>query len=337
MKVLVVGGSGYTGGELLRILLNHPKVDSIEAASRSYAGKPVSDVHPNLRGAYDKAFTEYSEGKVDADVVFLALPHGQSMEYAPKLLDKGVKVVDLSADYRIRDVELYERYYAKHKNPQLLAKAVYGLPELFRDEIKGCSFVANPGCYTTAAILSLAPLKDFKDRIELNRVVVDAKSGTSGAGAKPTEFLHHCEVDENLKPYKVTGHRHQPEIDHILGRLIPGISVSFTPTLVPVTRGILSNAHVYGDLTGVNLRKHYEKFYRGEGFIRMVDTAYTKNVLHSNICDISVHYDGEKQRAVLISAIDNLVKGAAGQAIQNMNLMLGYAEDEGLKGLGPHP
>ncbi len=337
MKALVVGGSGYTGGELLRILVNHPRVDGLETTSRTYAGHPVSNVHPNLRGVMDAEFKEYKPGREDADVVFLALPHGQSMEYAPKILDKGIKLVDLSADYRIKDRGTYEKYYVKHKNPELLENAVYGLPELFREDIIGCDFVANPGCYTTAAILSLAPMADYKNRIEPGRIIVDAKSGTSGAGAKPSEFLHHPEVDGNLKPYKVVGHRHQPEIDHVLNQLLPGVSVSFTPTLVPVERGIVSNAHVFGGLDGVDLQEHYRGYYSGERFIRIVETAHSKSTLHSNYCDISTHYDGEKHRAVLIAALDNLVKGAAGQAVQNMNIMMKYAEDEGLNAVGPHP
>jgi N-acetyl-gamma-glutamyl-phosphate reductase len=336
MKVLVVGGSGYTGGELLRLLVNHPKVDELDATSRNYCKEPISDIHPNLKGIIDKKFLEFNVGKIDADMIFLALPHGQSMDYVPKILEKGIKVVDLSADYRMRDVEVYEKYYVKHKTPELLERAVYGLPELFRDQIKGCDLVANPGCYTTAAILSIYPLEKYKSTLDF-RVIIDAKSGTSGAGVKPNEFLHHCEVDGNLKPYKVIGHRHQPEMELILKQFIPGISISFTPMLVPTTRGILSNAYVFGDLEVVDLKKHYEDTYSKDKFVRVVDIAYTKNVIYSNYCDISVHYDPEKKRIVLISAIDNLVKGAAGQAIQNMNLVLGYPEDEGLNVVGPHP
>ncbi|MFH1055107.1 MAG: N-acetyl-gamma-glutamyl-phosphate reductase [Candidatus Altiarchaeota archaeon] len=337
MKAIVVGGSGYSGGELLRILVAHPKVEKVETTSRTYAGKEVSDLHTNLRGLYNGKFNEYDAGKVDADVAFLAVPHGEGMEHAPKLLERGIKVVDLSADYRISDVKVYERYYQKHKNPELLKKAAYGLPELFRNEIKGASLVANPGCYTTAAILSLAPLKKFKEKVDLKKVVVDAKSGTSGAGAKPTEFIHHSEVFDNVKAYKVTGHRHQPEIEHILDRLMPGISVSFTPTLVPVVRGILSNAHVFGELDGDELKKQYADFYAKEKFVRIVENAHMKNVAYSNYCDIAVHYDSEKRRAVLISAIDNLVKGAAGQAVQNMNIIMGYKESEGLETVPYHP
>jgi N-acetyl-gamma-glutamyl-phosphate reductase len=337
MKALVVGATGYTGGELLRIMVNHPKVEDIEATSRSAAGKPASETHQSLRGIYDKPFTSYDLARADADVAFLALPHGESMEHAPGLLQKGIKVVDLSADYRIRDQKLYERYYKPHKSPQLLGEAAYGLPELFRDRIRRARLVANPGCYTTAAILSLAPLQRLKGRFDKTKIVVDAKSGTSGGGAKPSEFFHHCEVEGGLKIYKATDHRHQPEIEHILGGLIPGIVVAFTPTLAPIVRGILSNAHVFGELSGDDLRRHYADFYKGEKFVRIVDAAYTKNVAYSNFCDISVHQDPERKRSVIASAIDNIVKGASGQAVQNMNLMMGYDEDEGLRAAPYHP
>ncbi len=337
MKALVVGASGYSGGELLRLLTGHPNVDAIEATSRTHAGKPVSDVHQSLRGILDARFAEYVPGKTDADVAFLALPHGEGMGHAPGLLEKGIKVIDIGADYRIRDQKLFERYYVPHKNPELLEEAVYGLPELFREKIRKARLIANPGCYATAAILSLAPLSSFKDKIDLSKIVVDAKSGTSGAGAKPTEFVHHSEVDGGLKIYKAVGHRHQPEIEHILSGLMAGISVSFTPTLVPIVRGILSNAHVFGDLSGVDLPKHYGGYYRGEKFIRIVPEAYTKNVAHSNWCDISPYYDLEKKRAVIVSAIDNLVKGAAGQAVQNMNIISGLPEDTGISSPPYHP
>jgi len=337
MKALIAGGSGYTGGELMRILLNHPKVQDVTATSRSLAGKMVADTHQSLRGIYERKFEEYNLSKADADVAFLAVPHGEGMELAPGLLGKGIKVVDLSADYRIRDRALYERYYTVHKNPELLGEAAYGLPELFRGEIGQARLVANPGCYSTAAILALAPLGVYKNRIDVTKVIVDAKSGTSGAGTKPTEFLHHCEVDGGLKIYKATGHRHQPEIEYILRRFLPEISVSFTPTLAPMIRGILSNAHVFGDLDGVDLRRHYMDFYKKERFIRVVDAAYTKNVVYSNFCDISPYYDQEKKRAVVASAIDNLVKGAAGQAVQNMNLIMGFDEKEGLNAIPYHP
>jgi N-acetyl-gamma-glutamyl-phosphate reductase len=337
MKALVVGGSGYTGGEVLRMLLGHPRVEKVEATSRSAAGKPVCDTHQNLRGIFDGKFSEYDPGNADADVAFLAVPHGEAMEYAPGLLDRGVKVVDLSADYRFSDPALYERAYGKHKNPELLKEAAYGLPELFRQKIKKARLVANPGCYTTAAILALVPLSAYKDRIDAGKIVVDAKSGTSGGGAKPTEFFQHSEVEGGLKVYKAVGHRHQPEIEHIVSGFIPGASVSFTPTLAPITRGILSNAHVFGDLSGADIRAHYMRYYKGERFVRVVEAANTKAVEHSNYCDISPFYDPQKKRAVIVSAIDNLVKGAAGQAVQNMNLIMGFGEGEGVDGIPYHP
>ncbi len=344
MKALVVGGSGYTGAELLRILLKHERVETIEATSRTHAGAPISSVHRNLTGFTNDAagfpdgrFTEFNPDRSEADVAFLALPHGESMQAVPKLLTRGIKVVDLGADYRIANQKVYEKYYAKHTSPELLKKAVYGLPELFRKKIKKAELVANPGCYATAAILSLAPLSSLGKKIDLGRVVVDAKSGTSGAGAKPTTTVHHCEANNSMTAYKVVGHRHEPEINHILSRLAPGVSVSFTPTLAPMTRGIISNAHVFGNTDAGKLAEIYSKFYSGERFIRMVDEVSTKNVIYTNLCDIATYYDSERKRAVIVSAIDNLVKGASGQAVQNMNLIMGYDESEGLDMVPAHP
>ncbi|MBU0761548.1 MAG: N-acetyl-gamma-glutamyl-phosphate reductase [Candidatus Altiarchaeota archaeon] len=337
MKVLVVGGSGYTGSELLRLLLSHNKVEDIDSTSRTYLGKKISSVHRNLTGFTEKNFIEFDPEKTDADMVFLALPHGKSMQAAPKLVERGIKTVDLGADYRLKDQSLYESYYLKHTSPELLKDAVYGLPELFRKDIKNAKLVANPGCYATAAILSLAPISRMKATIDLKRIVVDAKSGTSGAGAKPTETIHHCEANNCMTPYKVVGHRHEPEINHILSRLVHGVSVSFTPTLAPMTRGILSNAHVFMDSDTEAIRKAYVDFYKGEKFVRILDDVSTKNVAYTNLCDIATYFDKNKGRAVIACAIDNLIKGASGQAIQNMNLIMGYAEDEGLKYIPYHP
>lgn len=247
-------------------------------------------------------------------------------------------MIDLGADYRIKDARLYEKYYGlKHESQELLEKAVYGLPEMNRKEIRKADLVANPGCFVTAALLSLLPLSEFKDRIDLSKIVVDADTGTSGAGAAPSEFTHHSEVDENLKPYKVTGHRHQPEIEHVINRVMKGAKISFTPTLAPIIRGILSRTHLFGDLEGVNPREHYARFYDKEPFIRICDIPYVKNVAYTNYCDIGAHYDKEKKRILVIGAIDNLVKGASGQAVQNMNIMSGFKEDEGLKNIPAHP
>lgn len=337
MKAQVVGASGYTGGELLRILLAHNEVDEIEATSRTYEGKKIADVHKNLRGFTEKTFSKYEPESVDADVVFFALPHGKSMEYVPDALDAGAKVVDLGADFRIRDVGVYEATYQKHSCPDLLEKAVYGLPELFREDISKTELVANPGCYATAAILSIAPLSLLKEDARLESIIVDSKSGTSGAGATPKTSTHHSEESENLLPYSVTGHRHEPEINHILKRLRDDITVGFTPTLVPTVRGIVSNAHVFIKKEFGELKDLYMKYYEGEKFIRVVNEIASKNVLHTNLCDIAVFHDHKSHRAVAISTIDNLVKGAAGAAVQNMNIMLGYEEDTGLKQIPYHP
>ena len=338
MKVTVVGGSGYSGSELIRILLRHGKVDDIEVTSRTHTGRPVAQVHQNLLGLYDKSFVGFNEDKIDSDLVFLAIPHGESMKTAPKLLQKGVKVIDLGGDYRIKDVELYERYYGlKHESPDLLEKAVYGLPELYRSEIRKAKLVANPGCFVTAALLSLLPLKEYASKIDLAKIVVDADTGTSGAGAQPTETVHHSEVSENLKPYKVVGHRHQPEIEHIINSVMKGAKISFTPTLVPIIRGVLARTHLFGNFDGIDLMQHYSRFYAKEPFVRITLLPYVKNVAHTNYCDIGVHYDKEKQRVLAISAIDNIVKGASGQAVQNMNIMQGYDEKEGLNLIPPHP
>jgi len=336
MKAQVLGGSGYTGGELIRILLGHPAIDEIEATSRRYEGKPFSKVHPNLSGFTDASFKAYKKGDVDADIVFAALPHGESLNTVPTLFEAGIPVIDLSADYRIADTSLYESYYTKHTSPELLEEAVYGLPELFRSDIAGAKLIANPGCYVTAAILSLAPLAKAKGA-DIGKVIVDAKSGTSGAGAAAKTFTLFSEVSENPKPYSVTGHRHEPEINHILQKLDDGFAVSFTPTLMPTVRGILSHAHVYGDFTQDGLESAYEKSYADEPFIRLVEAAYPKAVWGTNLCDISVHADEKNGRAVLISALDNLVKGAAGQAVQNMNIMMGRQETKGLDRVPYHP
>ncbi len=337
MKVTIVGASGYTGSELLRLLVNHPEIDGITATSRTYAGKKVSDLHRNLHGIYNEKFHEFSLSRLDSDVVFLATPHTESMEYAPRILGKGIRVIDLSADYRFKDKRDYEKIYGKHKNPELLKQAVYGVPELFRNKIKNAKLVANPGCYALGAILAIAPLAKFQNKLDVEKIVVDAKSGTSGAGAKLSDFIHHPEVHDNLKPYKMVDHRHQPEIESVLLNFFKKIKISFTPTLVPIIRGILTNVHVFSTTININFENHYKTFYKNEPFVRIMDVSYVKDVLNTNYCDISVHLDAENSRVLVISAIDNLIKGAAGNAIQNMNLMLGYKETTGLKLVAGHP
>ena len=346
-KITIIGSSGYTGSELLRILFKHREIEEIVPTSRTYCGKPVSSLHKNLKNIYSEIFTNPEIKEIDSDVVFTCTPNGRAMEVVPGLLERGIKVVDMSADFRV-ERETYEQVYKiKHSCPDLLEKAVYGLPELFRDKIKNSSLVANPGCYVTAAVLGIAPLLDekFKGKFDLNKIVVDAKSGTSGAGAGLSEFLHFSEVCGNLKPYKTTDHRHRPEIESALKRFsCTGLKVSFTPTLMPIVRGILNNIHVFvnEENDSENFEKEklieiYEKFYGDESFVRLVDVPYVKNVVNTNYCDIGVDFDLHSGKVLVMSAIDNLIKGASGQAVQNMNLMCGFREKEGLEMVAGHP
>jgi N-acetyl-gamma-glutamyl-phosphate reductase len=333
MKVLIVGGSGYTGGELLRILSRHKKVDEIIATSRKYKGKQISQVHKNLNGICDESFVEYSDD-IDCDFVFLALPHGESMKFAPKFLEKGVKVCDLGADFRINDLNLYEKIYGPHSAPELLDNAIYGLCELFREDIKNANLVANPGCYVTTAILSIYPFSKLTS-FELDKIIFDANSGTSGAGANPTLFSNSSEVIENLKPYKLVGHRHEPEINHILEKFINGIKVGFSPTLTPNVRGISGNTHIFTDNSLEKIQKAFSECYDNEYFIRLVEQVESKAVSGTNFVDIGIFKDDS--RCVIATVLDNLTKGASGQAVQNMNLMMGFKENEGLDLVPCHP
>jgi N-acetyl-gamma-glutamyl-phosphate reductase len=334
IKAAVVGASGYTGVELFRLLTSHSGVKLVGAYDIRNAGKPVSEVHPNLRGLVDLKITEPDYAKIGklADVVFVATPHGVAMKFVPELLGGGAKVVDLSADYRFEDLKVFERHYIKHESPQF--KAVYGLPELHRAEIKRAKLVANPGCFPTAAILSVAPL--IKQRlIDLDNIVIDAKTGTSGAGAAPSEVTHHPTTGANIRAYAATTHRHAPEIDQELSKLAgQNIKAHFTPHLIPIVRGILSTAHVFLKKSVDNkaLLDLYRKFYAREPFVRVVEGLPQVNfVVGSNYCDIGLELEAVGNRLVVVSAIDNLIKGASGQAIQNMNLTFGLDETTGLK------
>lgn len=334
ITVAVIGASGYAGGELFRLLANHPDVDLTGAYDIKNVGQPLHKVHPNLRGLVDLTIAEPDYAKIGkaADAVFTATPHGIAMKFVPKLLEGGAKVVDLSADYRFDDPKVFERYYVKHESPHL--KAVYGLPELYRDEIKGAELVANPGCYPTAAILGLAPLVEGR-LIDLGHIVIDAKSGTSGAGAAPGEITHHPTCGSNVRAYAVTTHRHGPEIDQELSKLAGRkVKAFFTPHLIPIVRGILSTMHVFARKPMLRERvlKLYHEFYRGERFVRVLEDLPQVNfVAGSNYCDVGVECDAKGKRLVVVSAIDNLIKGASGQAIQNMNLMFGIDEARGLE------
>ncbi|RLG55400.1 MAG: N-acetyl-gamma-glutamyl-phosphate reductase [Candidatus Hydrothermarchaeota archaeon] len=343
MRVGVIGASGYTGGELLRILAMHEACEISCATSRKYAGERIHKVHPHLREILDMRFENLAPEDVAtrSDVVFTALPHGVPMKIVPVLLEHGVKVVDLSGDFRFKSISTYEKYYQlKHEHPEI--KAIYGLPELYREKIKKAEVVANPGCYPTSIILGVAPL--IKERIiDVGKIIADSKSGASGGGAQPKPVLHFCMVEENILPYKVSSHRHLPEIEERLREFDERVSVSFVPHLVPVIRGIETTIHCFliEDVEGEEIKKIYEKFYEGEPFVRVLnhrEMPRMSSVRGTNYIDIGCfEVDKERERAIVVSVIDNLVKGASGQAVQNMNIMLGFKEDMGLRSIGVHP
>jgi len=345
LKIAIVGSSGYTGGELFRLLLNHHRAAVTVVTSEKSAGKPITSIFPHLSGLTELVCEPLDPEAIakKADFVFLALPHVTAQEAAFRFQQLGTKVVDLSADYRLADPSLYEKWYEHcHQYPELLESAVYGLPELHREKIKKASLTANPGCYPTSAILGLAPLVK-KGAVELSTIVVDSKSGVSGAGRSPSLAHHYPEVNEGLMAYKVGTHRHTPEIEQELGGLAGrAVTISFTPHLIPMNRGILST--IYATLnspvdTG-QVHALYREFYGNEPFVRVLPVGQfpnVRNVRGSNFCDIGVYADPRTGRAVVVAAIDNLVKGASGQAIQNMNLMMGFDETEGLKVAGVFP
>lgn len=344
IKIGIYGGSGYTGEELLRLLINHPDANVVAATSRRFAGVPVAEVYPAFAGLTDLVYSDSSpEALADlTDIVFTALPHGVSMEFVPQFLSAGRKVIDLSADYRIHSEATYEAWYARHKFPEVLEAAVYGLPELHRERIRSSQLVANPGCYPTSIILGLAPVLR-SGWVDTDSVIADSKSGVSGAGRDPQIATLFCEVSGGFKAYKVGGHRHTPEIEQELSALAEkAMKVSFTPHLLPVKRGILSTiyANLNKDVTPEEATVLYRTFYREEPFVRICRSGQFPNlssVVGSNYCDIGVTVDKRTGRIVIVSAIDNLIKGASGQAIQNMNLMCGLKEESGLPAVALFP
>jgi len=341
IRVALVGVAGYTGGELLRLLLRHPEVEVVGVYGEEHAGARLVELHPHLSGLVGEEKVEKPDyGKVgsEAELVFLATPNGVAMRVAPRLLREGAKVVDLSADYRFDDVRVYEKYYTKHESPEV--KGVYGLPELYREKIRKADLIANPGCYPTAAILALAPLMKGK-MVDPGRVVVDAISGTSGAGRGLRENLHHPVCGENVSAYSATRHRHLPEIKQELEKLVgEEVGLCFTPHLAPVVRGILSTSHVFlrERSSRERLLKLYREFYSGEPFVRVVEGLPELNyVVGSNYCDIGLEVSEDGRWVVVVSAIDNLLKGGSGQAVQNMNLRFGIEETKGLEALPMRP
>jgi N-acetyl-gamma-glutamyl-phosphate reductase len=343
IRVAVVGATGYAGAELVRILAGHPSVKLAALTSRRHSGKIFSHVYPSMAGMVDMPCEEFSADSLaeSVDLVFMALPHKLPMEIVPVLVKKGVRVVDLSADFRFSDIAQYEKHYQPHTCPELLKKAVYGLSEVYTEKIRSADIIGNPGCYPTSTLIPLIPLIKAKF-IETERIIVDSKSGVSGAGRSPSLTTHHCEVNESFKAYKVANHRHNPEIDEVLSREADKpVHVTFVPHLVPMTRGMETT--IYATLkkqtSTDQIRSCIREFYKGRPFVRLRAEGTAADTLHvrgTNFCDISVHADEAAKLVVLTSAIDNLVKGAAGQAVQNMNIMLGLDETLGLKAV-PYP
>ncbi len=341
IKAAIVGGSGYTGVELMRILSRHPQVELALVTSRTDAGKAVAEVYPSLRGIVDLAFREPDvEALGDNDVVFFATPNGTAMHYARSLLDWGRVVIDLAADFRLRDPGLWQRWYGEpHACPELLEMAVYGLPEVNREQIKKARLIACPGCYPTAVQLGYLPLLHHR-LIEVTGLIADCKSGVSGAGRSARLSSLMAEAGEGLKAYSVPGHRHQPEICQGLQAMAgKAVELTFVPHLAPMIRGI--HATLYARLQEeIDLQALYEDHYRREPFVDVLPPGShpdTVDVRGANRCQIAVHRPGDGRRVVVLAVIDNLVKGAAGQAVQNMNLVFGLPETQGLDRAGLYP
>lgn len=341
VNVGIVGGTGYAGIELLRLLSSHPQVNIEVITSRSNAGKPVSEEFQNLR---DMAELRFSEPEIDSyqncDLVFFATPNTVAMEQAEALLSAGIKIIDLAADFRIKDIGLWEKWYGvTHTCPALVAQAVYGLPELNRDAIRNAVLVANPGCYPVSVILALLPLLD-QNSIDAASIIADCKSGTSGAGRSASVATAFCEVTESVKAYAVGGHRHLPEIRQVLQAVNEQAELVFTPHLMPMVRGIHATVYVDARGSGDKVQQVFEDYYSDEPFVDVMPAGShpeTRSVRGANQCRIAVHYLPDRNKYVVLSVIDNLVKGAAGQAIQNMNLMCGLNESMGLNALGIMP
>ena len=336
-RVGVIGATGYAGAELVRILAGHPDVELTIVTSSQYVGVKFAAVYPALENVVDLVCQEFSEKLIcdSTDIIFVSLPHKLPMEIVPGLLERGRKVIDLSADFRFKDESLYETFYQPHTAKELLQSAVYGLSEIYFDQIKSANLIGNPGCYPTSVVLPLIPL--LKSHVlNSHTIIADSKSGVSGAGRSVSLTTHYCEVNESFKAYKVAEHRHNPEINEVLS-LQAGktVKITFVPHLVPMTRGMLTT--IYANLTEAvdaeKIKSCLDAFYNGRPFIRICSNGRLPDTLHvkgTNYCDIGFRIDELNKRLILISAIDNLVKGAAGQAVQNMNIMLGLDETTGL-------
>lgn len=345
LKVSILGATGYTGVELVRILRSHPMVEIVSLTSQSYIGKSFSEVYPHFYGFLDHFCEEEKIEEIveKSDCIFTALPHGHAMNVAKEVFKKGKVIIDLGADFRIKNPKIYEEWYKiEHTAKELLPYAIYGLCEIYKDKIKNSKIIANPGCYPTSIILALAPLLK-EDLLDEENIIVDSKSGVSGAGRSLSLNTHFCEVNENIKAYNIPNHRHIPEIEQELSIIAKReIRISFTPHLIPISRGILSTIYcrLQKQVSYDEILDLFKSFYKNEKFIRILPQEIlpnTKNVLGTNFCDIGIVIDKRTNRVIIISALDNLIKGASGQAVQNMNIIFGFEEDEGLKNISFYP
>lgn len=341
VKVGIIGATGYAGAELVRLLVGHPEVEIVAVGSVSFEGQSIAEIYPSLSKIFEKILVGEDEVIAQADVVFTSVPHGLSEKFAIKCKAQGKKMIDLGADFRLDDASVYTEWYkAEYTQPELHQEAAYGMPELFREQVKKAKIVGNPGCYPTSVALGLAPALG-NGIISAQGIVIDAKSGVTGAGRGLAQNTHYPDCNEAFAPYKIAAHRHTPEIEQTLAKIADcPATVTFVPHLLPVNRGILSTmyAKLLEDISLDDVLKMYEKAYAKEEFVRVCkkgQIANIKNVRMSNYCDISIHMDAHTKTLIVVSAIDNMVKGAAGQAIQNMNLMFDLPENCGLKMVPP--
>ena len=342
-RVAIVGATGYAGAELVRILSGHPKIELTVLTSRQYAGVRFDLVYPAMAGLVDLVCEEYSTERIcnEADIVFMALPHQLPMTFVPDIIKHGLRVIDLSADFRFNDPTVYELAYQQHTAKELLKSSVYGLSEIYTEQVRSATLVGNPGCYPTSVLLPLIPLIK-QGLLNPATLVADAKSGVSGAGRSLSQVSHYCEVNESFKAYKIAVHRHNPEMDSVLSREAQTpVSITFVPHLIPMTRGMLTTIYATpaDAFKPQDVMDCYRTTFSGRPFIRLCPLDGQPDTLHvrgTNFCDIGFKFDERNNRLILISAIDNLVKGAAGQAVQNMNLMMGIDETEGLMPV-PYP
>jgi N-acetyl-gamma-glutamyl-phosphate reductase len=348
-NVGIVGAGGYAGVALLSILLRHPNVKVVWLMSEeAHKGKSIAELYPQMRGICDltcDTLDNLDKQLAGVDLIFLALPHGIAINYVPQMIKAGKKVVDLGADYRFNDEAVFKKWYSlDHPDKAILAEAVFGSPELYKEQIKKARLIGNPGCYPTASILGLAPLVK-NGLIDVNSIVVDAKSGVSGAGRGVNLKAHYCERNEGVMAYAVNNHRHMGEVSYQVGKIAgQQINVTFVPHLMPMTRGIHATCYAKLRMPNAELRindliKKYQEFYKDAPFVRVYETGEpcTKNVAGTNYCDIALSINSESNTVIVMSVIDNLVKGAAGQAVQNMNLICGLEETTGLKAIALYP